>query len=336
MLASISSQKRRSEQVGDFLMGRGAKTVIETCAGARPGEHVLIVADTRMSSFTAILAAAAWAAQCEPMIVTMVPRSADGQEPPPAIAAAMKSTDIFVCPVSTSITHTRAVKEAAEAGARGIMLTQFTENMLVSGGIEADFLALAPICQKVADAMAGCRHIHLTTSSGTDLTLSATGRRGNALTCLVKPGQFSPVPNVEANVSPVEGSANGVIIVNASIPYAGIGLLTEPVRCEVAGGFITSITGGSQADMLRKSLASRQDPNVYNIAELGVGLNPKCRFTGIMLEDEGVFGSVHIGTGTSLTLGGNVKAACHYDLIMTGATIVADGRTVLANGEVTV
>ena len=322
--------------MGNFLMSQGARTVIEVCAGAKPGEQVLIVADTRMDSFADILAAAAWAAKCEPAIVKMIPRSADGQEPPPAIAAAMKSTDIFVCPVSTSITHTRAVMEAAAAGARGIMLTQFTEAMLAGGGIEADFHSLAPVCQKVADAMAGCREIRLTTSGGTDLTMSATGRRGNALTCLVKPGQFSPAPNVEANVSPVEGSANGVIIVDASIPYAGIGLLKDTVRCEVSAGLITSITGGAQADTLRKSLESRQDPKVYNIAELGVGLNPKCHFTGIMLEDEGVFGSVHIGTGTSITLGGNVKASCHYDLIMTGATIVADGRTVLVNGQVAI
>ncbi len=320
----------------NFLMSRGARTVIEVCAGAEPGEHVLIVADTKMESFAEILAAAAWAAKCEPMVVRMVPRSADGQEPPPAIAAAMKSTDIFVCPVSTSITHTQAVKEAAAAGARGIMLTQFTEDMLVGGGIEADFQALAPVCRKVANAMAGCSEIRLTTPLGTDLRMSGAGRRGNALTCLVKPGEFSPVPNVEANVSPVEGSANGVIIVDASIPYAGIGLLEEPVRCEVSAGFITKITGGAQAEVLRTSWESRQDPNVFNVAELGVGLNPKCHFTGIMLEDEGVFGSVHIGTGTSITLGGIVKAACHYDLIMTQATIVADGRTILADGKLAI
>ena len=34
------------------------------------------------------------------------------------------------------------------------------------------------------------------------------------------------------------------------------------------------------------------------------------------------------------SMGGLVlRAACHYDLIMTGATVVADGRTLLKNGE---
>jgi leucyl aminopeptidase (aminopeptidase T) len=55
---------------------------------------------------------------------------------------------------------------------------------------------------------------------------------------------------------------------------------------------------------------------------------------GIMLEDEGVFGTVHIGIGTNVTLGGKVKAAIHYDLIMWQPTIDLDGRIVLEKGVV--
>ncbi len=315
------------------LLARGARTVVEVCTGVRPGEQVLVVADAGMDRIAQAVAAAVFAAGAEPAITTIMPRAADGQEPPRPVAAAMARSDAFVCAVRTSITHTRAVREAAEAGSRGVMLTQFSEEMLVRGGIEADFRALAPRCRALAAAMAGAGEIRLTTPGGTDLTVSAHGRRGNALTCLVEPGQFSPVPNVEANVSPLEGSAEGVIVADASIPYIGIGLLSEPVRLEVREGRIVCISGGEQARALDRNLAGLGDPLVYNIAEIGIGLNPKCRFCGIMLEDEGVFGSVHIGIGTNITLGGNIKAACHYDLIMTGATIVADGRTVLDGGR---
>lgn len=55
-----------------------------------------------------------------------------------------------------------------------------------------------------------------------------------------------------------------------------------------------------------------------------------------MLEDEGVRGSVHIGIGTSITLGGRIKASCHYDLIMSKATVVVDEVIVLNNGELLV
>lgn len=189
------------------------------------------------------------------------------------------------------------------------------------------------VCKAMAAALAGSSEIVLTTAAGTNLRYSAAGRRGNSLYCMVEKGEFSTIPTVEANVSPVEGTANGVIVADASIPYIGIGVLDEPVRLTVENGFITSIEGGKQAEMLKADLAAKQDPNVYNIAEMGVGLNPQCRFMGFMLEDEGVYGSAHIGIGTSITLGGVVKASCHYDLIMNDATIVADGKTLMEAGK---
>ncbi|MBI1724941.1 MAG: leucyl aminopeptidase, partial [Candidatus Tectomicrobia bacterium] len=83
-----------------------------------------------------------------------------------------------------------------------------------------------------------------------------------------------------------------------------------------------------QAERLKRAIASHGDPNCWNVAELGVGLNPGARMTGRMLEDEGVLNTIHIGIGTSLMLGGTLKAATHYDLIMWDPTIEIDGRVV--------
>jgi len=213
-------------------------------------------------------------------------------------------------------------------------MTDFTEEMMVHGGLTADFEVVRPLCEGVASRFGEGKKVHLTTPGGTDLTLDITGRRGNALTCMVGAGEFSTVPTVEANCSPVEGTAQGKIVADASIPYIGIGLLQEPVIAEVKDGHITSISGGNQAEVLISDLQSHQDPNVYNIAELGVGLNPKCRMCGIMLEDEGVMSTCHIGIGTSITLGGTVKAAVHYDLIQWHPTIKIDGKVVVDREKV--
>ncbi len=317
------------------LMSRGANTLVNVCAAVQPEEQVLVVTEAEMLPIAEAVSAAVYAVGAEPTIAVITPRQADGQEPPANVAAAMRASNVFFAAVRTSITHTRAVREAVEAGSRGLMLTQFSQDMMIGGGIEADFGAQAPICRRVAQAMAGASEIRLTNPHGTNLTLSARGRRGNALTCLVQPGEFSPVPTIEANVSPLEGTAEGVIVANASIPYIGIGVLEEPVTVKVAKGMIASITGGQQAAKLAADLKAKNDPLVYNIAELGVGLNPKCKFIGFMLEDEGVLGSVHIGIGTNITLGGNLKAACHYDLIMTEPTVMADGQLVLDKGQLT-
>lgn len=319
--------------MNQMLMARGAATVARTCLSVKEGEQILIVTEPEKMEIAKSVAAAVYAEKATPVLAVMLPRERDGQEPPEMIAEAMKKSDGFVCVVGRSITHTNAVKEACAAGSRGIMLTQFSEEMMYHGGLEADFPKAARDCKAVAKKLGGAREIHLTTAAGTDLTYSAEGRRYNAMYCMVEAGEFAPVPTVEANVSPLEGTAHGVIVADASIPYVGIGLLKEPVICQVENGKITSIRGGEQADMLIADLESKNDSNVYNVAEMGVGLNPKCSFVGFMLEDEGVYGSAHIGIGTSITLGGVVKAACHYDLIMHRATIEVDGELIMKDGK---
>ena len=94
----------------------------------------------------------------------MVGREEDGQEPPASIAAAMKETDVFFCVVNRSIAHTHAVKDAVAAGARGLVLSQFSEEMMTQGGMEADFRAIAPTCRAVAKALEGAQNVHLQTS----------------------------------------------------------------------------------------------------------------------------------------------------------------------------
>ena len=103
----------------DLRMSRGASTVVNTCAGVQPGEQVLIITEHSKMSIAESLAAAAYAAGAEATLVVMTPRDLDGQEPPAAIAAAMRASDVFLCAVSRSITHTHAVREATAAGARG-------------------------------------------------------------------------------------------------------------------------------------------------------------------------------------------------------------------------
>ena len=284
----------------ELLMCKIADKIIDVNLKMVAGEKLLIVTESEKLSIANAIATAAYRKNIEPIISLIIPREADSQEPPEIIAASLKAADAFVSVVGKSITHTNAIKNAIENGSRGLVLTQFSEDMMIHGGMEADFEKIKPVCLKVASKLANSKKVHLTTPFGTDLTFCAENRRGNALYCLVEKGKFSTAPTVEANVSPIEGTPEGIIVADASVPYIGIGLLKEPIICKVEKGFITSIEGGNQAEILSKDLANKNDPNVYNIAELGIGLNPNCRFIGLMLEDEGVYGSCHVRIGTSL------------------------------------
>lgn len=329
-------EQNQEIEMEELSMLKGARTLVNTCTRVRPGENVLIVTEETKLDIARALVAASLEKEAEPVLMVIQPRERAGQEPPDPVRDAMQTADVVFIPVSFSITHTRAVKAAAESGSRLIVMTDFTEEMMIHGGIEADFETIRPVCRRVAQRFTKGRSVHLTSPGGTDLTLNITDRKGNALYCIVEPGEFSTVPTVEANVSPLEGTANGRIVVDASIPYLGIGLIEEPITVEVRDGFITDIKGGRQAEVLKQDLAGHNEPNVYNIAEIGVGLNPKCRMCGIMLEDEGVISTCHIGIGTSITLGGIIKAPVHYDLLMWAPkieidqTVVLDGKDVFA------
>ena len=137
---------------------------------------------------------------------------------------------------------------------------------------------------------------------------------------------------MESSLAPVEGTAEGVIVVNASIP--GVSLIRdEPVRIHIENGMAVAIEGGEVARQFRDLLASFNDPLVYNLGELGVGMNPRCQLDGTMLSDESVYGSIQLALGTSAYIGGTVKAAAHYDTIVTDATLMLDGRVVLQGTE---
>lgn len=321
--------------MNDFRMIAGAHKLLSICTRTTRGEQVVIVTDPASLLIAESLSAAAFQIGAEPSIIVMTPRTTDSTEPPEPIAEAMKAADVFFTPVSRSITHTHAVRNAVQAGARGLVMTQWTPSMLVTGGIEADFEAVAPLCTDIATHLERGTTLSLSTPAGTELTADIRGRRGNSLTGIVGSGEFSTIPTIEANVSPCEGTAKGDIVADASIPYLGIGVLNEPVTLDVEDGFILNIKGGREATILRDNLRSMDDPNVYNIAEVGIGLNPNARLQGNMLEDEGVFGVVHIGIGTNITLGGTLKASCHYDLLMWGANLSVDSEPILINGMVT-
>lgn len=76
------------------------------------------------------------------------------------------------------------------------------------------------------------------------------------------------------------------------------------------------------------------ESSVYSIAQLAMGLNPECRrVTGVMLNDHGCLGTVHIGIGTSANLGGVTKAPIHYDAILLAPTLRLDDALLIEASE---
>jgi len=321
-----------------ILESRGARIIIEECANIKSGEKVLVISDFNSVGTAELVAREAWAKKADVSILIMPPRKVDGEEPPKCVSEAMKKVDVILLAVSVSMTHTNASKEALGAGARILSLTGVTEATIATEAFEADFKKERPICEEIAKKFSQGKEVRITSPSGTDLVLSAVGRQGNSHHCIIdSPGQFSAAPNIEANFAPVEGTAEGMFVADLSIPYLGIGLLSEPIYFTIKKGKITKTEGGKQAEQIEKIWEEQNDPNVYNIAQVAVGLNPKIKEAKGVLGccyDEGTYGTVHIGIGTSSNLGGVTKASTHFDALVNKPTVFVDGKKILEGGNV--
>jgi aminopeptidase len=108
---------------------RCARIAVEKCGSVRAGERVLIVTDTmRDQSVAQALAAAALAADAEPVLTVMPARRSTPQEPPSAVLAAMRFADLVFLYTTFSLTHSSARVQAQKAGARVISMPGVTED----------------------------------------------------------------------------------------------------------------------------------------------------------------------------------------------------------------
>jgi len=314
----------------------GALKVMTQCAAVKPGENVVIACDTNKLRLAEVLAAAAYAVGGKPVIVMFPPTGAHGAQVPRPVVAACAQSDVFFLPTSWSMTHTDARVEAIKNGARGSTMCEVTEDCLCTGGILADYEENDRVARKLGAILAKTRTIRITSPAGTDISGAVTGRPVQYETGLFRErGQFAALPNSELNISPIEGSTEGVFVGDVRLMGYGV-LRDEPVTIKVSKGKVVEVTGGKPAEYLRHTLASFQNPTVYNLAEFAMGLNPFSRAYATNLEDLGKLGFAHHGIGSNYAIGGKVLAPCHIDVIYKDATVEFDGKVVLDKGKILV
>jgi aminopeptidase len=161
----------------------------------------------------------------------------------------------------------------------------------------------------------------------TDLTLSVGGR-----TWINSDGRRN-MPSGEIFTGPVESSANGRL--RCGFPVCRDGRELRGIALEFRDGAVVAAQAEEGEDYLLSMLDL--DPGARRLGELGLGLNAGIqRFTGSILYDEKIGGTVHLALGQSYPETGGVnESALHWDLIVDtrrGGRVTADGRTVMEDG----
>ena len=286
----------------------------------------MVVVDRATRTIGDALRAESAAAGADAVLIVMDERAADGTEPPPAVAAALAASTVFIAPTSRSLSHTSARKRATDQGARGATMPGVTEDMLARV-MAVDFETMAARSKAVAAVLDAGTRARVTCPRGTDLELALDGRAGVADDGeLSAPGAFGNLPCGEGFIAPAYGE--GTVVASSVAP---LGISTEPARLTVAEGKIVAADGGLGPAFIELLLAHGELGT--NLAELGVGTNDRARLTGNVLEDEKILGTVHVAFGASAGIGGKVSVPIHLDVVVVDASLEVDGQAVLDNGR---
>jgi leucyl aminopeptidase (aminopeptidase T) len=313
-------------------LDRAVRAVIRDCLEVAEGEDVLVVCNPATEGLAGRLCAEAEAAGADSTLAMMAERSSHAEEPPGSVAAAMAAADVVLAPTVQSLSHTLARKAASVAGVRIATLPGVTEEMLARV-MSADMAELRRRGRALAEALTAAAEARITCPRGSELRLGLQGREGIPDAGeLGARGAFGNLPCGEGFIAPLEGTAEGTLVVAGSI--ATIGLLGEPVRMRIERGHLVDASDGQGARLME--LLTVHGPEGTNVAELGIGTNEKALLTGEILEDEKILGTCHVAFGASAAIGGTVQVPVHLDCIVLEPDVELDGKPVLRGGEMLV
>jgi len=306
------------------------RNILSSSMALKDDETCLVVTDWRLYDIGSAFADVAREMCSEPILLVMNERSSHGEEPPRIVAEAMRHSDVILIPTYKSLSHTQARKEACKVGGRVASMPTITEEILYRVS-EADFPEIEKDSALWAGVLSRTENVRVVTERGTDVSFSIKGREGipdNGI--YTSKGSFGNIPAGEAFIAPVEGTANGIIVVDGSM--AGPGILDEPIRITMVDGHATEIEGGKGAKILLEKI-NPHGMGARNLAEFAIGTNSAARLTGNALEDEKIKGTIHLALGDNSTFGGTVSSPSHLDGIILNPTVFFDENMLIEKGK---
>jgi leucyl aminopeptidase (aminopeptidase T) len=221
------------------------------------------------------------------------------------------SPDAIIALSNYSTSHTRFRDLLTRVkGVRYASMPLF-ERFMLEGAMTADWTEVERRTKRLVSMMSGADTVVITSHNGTSISFSIKGRAVLPDTgILTERGAFGNLPAGEAFLAPVEGTADGILV----LEWAPTGKFHNPVELIVKKGQVVEVVGKDDfSNDLRDRIA--KNPLCGNIAELGIGTNDKASRPDNILETEKILGTIHIALGDNSSFGGKVSVPFHQDFI---------------------
>lgn len=318
------------------------ENVVNICMGVQPGEKVLLITDAALSKEQELLAKTIMAVKPAELRRWTLP---EDQRPlqvaPDDILDCARKFDVGIHflghTTNAELPYRFSLIQATNEGGRMRFASGLNiDQAILKHELMADYNEIAKITHKLYEKLQGKSNVHITSPLGTDLTLSIAGRTVATDPGIMREPGFHNLPSGECYVSPIETSANGLLIVDKSFPEI---VIKEPIRITFENGRAVKIEGGKEAKQLTAVITEAEKKPTgegsRNIAELGIGTNPYARITGNVMTDEKVMGTIHIAIGHNAVApyGGQNHAPIHLDGTMGQPTLTVDGEMLIDNGK---
>ena len=194
------------------------------------------------------------------------------------------------------------------------------------GACLQDWDKLGKDIDKINSVFEKGKEVHLI-GENVDLKFSIKGKN-----CKPDKGEEN-MPGGEVFMAPVRESMNGWI--KFEYPAIRGGREVTGVELKFEKGKVVEATASKNEDFLKEML--KTDENASYVGEFGIGCNPKVTgFTGELLFDEKIGGTIHLALGSAYKdNGGGNDSALHWDIVkdMKKAKIVLDGKVIQENGK---
>ena len=259
-----------------------------------------------------------------------------GAEPGKEVARKMTQADVVIAITTYSLSHTDARERASQAGARLASMPLFEPRMFYPGGpMAVDYQQVAKDTKVIVELLTTAQKAVIRSRAGTDLNFSLAGRPGRIDDGIyTTKGAWGNLPGGEAYIVPVEGTAEGQVVV----PKGGGVDITEEMTLIFQRGWVREIQGGGKGgDRLRQLMQFDSDADEHrlrrNLAELGIGTNPNAKSPLNLLEAEKIKGTVHVAVGDNAHMGGHISCDLHEDFVLPQPDLILDDKLVIEAGR---